>query len=78
MTTVRNLFPDNPHHDHDRSADLVADTRAARRCQLERAGSDPVAVVVHLLAETGDAPGWYLDLTGLPGGDGDDDWPEAA
>lgn len=69
-----NLFSDNPNHARDRSGELVADTRAERRCRWERSGADPLAVVVNLLAETGDAPGWHLDLTG----GGDDDWPEAA
>lgn len=76
MSTIRNLFSDNPNHDRDHSGELVADTRAERRCRWERSGADPLAVVVHLLAETGDAPGWHLDLTTVDGGD--DDWPEAA
>ncbi|MFC8046787.1 hypothetical protein [Nocardia sp. NPDC057353] len=75
MSDVRNLFFDNPNHGRDRDAELVVDTRAERRCRWERFGADPLAVVVHLLAETGDAPGWHLDLD-LHGGD--DDWPEAA
>ncbi|WP_280452221.1 hypothetical protein [Nocardia cyriacigeorgica] len=46
------------------SVDAVIDLRSVRRCQLERSGLDPVAVAVHLLAETGSAPGWDADLDG--------------
>ncbi|MFI2284531.1 hypothetical protein [Nocardia beijingensis] len=38
--------------------DAVVHIRSRRRCQLERRGADPVAVALHLLAETGDVPGW--------------------
>jgi hypothetical protein len=48
--------------------DTVIDRRSVRRCHLERSGLDPVAVAVHLLVETGEAPGWDAGL----------DWPEVA
>ncbi|WP_330233967.1 hypothetical protein OHA40_16835 [Nocardia sp. NBC_00508] len=54
------------HHD---DIDAVIDTRARRRCQLERRGADPVSIAVHLLIETGDAPGWDADLDGYDGWD---------
>ncbi|MGY4101317.1 hypothetical protein ACW2Q0_17455 [Nocardia sp. R16R-3T] len=38
--------------------DAVLDIRSVRRCHLERSGLDSIAVAVHLLAETGDLPGW--------------------
>ncbi|MGY4103966.1 hypothetical protein ACW2Q0_31095 [Nocardia sp. R16R-3T] len=51
-------------------SDVVVDIRSRRRCHLERSGLDPVAVAVHLLVETGDAPGWDSMI--------DDYGPEAA
>ncbi|MET8875582.1 hypothetical protein [Nocardia sp. NPDC004604] len=38
--------------------DAAIHTRSVRRCHLERCGLDSVAVAVHLLVETGEAPGW--------------------
>lgn len=51
----------------------VIDLTARRRCQLERAGHDPITVAVHLLAETGEVPGW--DFTIHHNNDGGDDGP---
>ncbi|MFI5540297.1 hypothetical protein ACIA5H_28285 [Nocardia sp. NPDC051900] len=39
-------------------ADAVVHVRARRRCQLERAGRNSLAVAVALLVETGELPGW--------------------
>ncbi|MFE6924779.1 hypothetical protein ACFVAV_27400 [Nocardia sp. NPDC057663] len=52
----------------------VIDLQAHRRGRLERAGLDPLAVAVHLLAETGSAPMWndYSDVSDW------DDWGDAA
>ncbi|WP_040798877.1 hypothetical protein [Nocardia higoensis] len=44
----------------------VIDLAARRRCQLEARGLDPIAVAVHVLAETGTPMVW-------PAGDGYDD-----
>ncbi|WP_159930686.1 MULTISPECIES: hypothetical protein [Nocardia] len=52
--------------------DAVIDTRARRRCQLDRRGVDPVSIAFHLLVETGHAPGWDADLDDGYG------WDEAA
>ncbi|MFQ6398958.1 hypothetical protein ACLMAJ_36670 [Nocardia sp. KC 131] len=38
--------------------DAAVHIRSVRRCHLERSGLDSVTVAVHLLVETGDAPGW--------------------
>ncbi|MFE7746688.1 hypothetical protein [Nocardia sp. NPDC057455] len=64
-SNVRSIYP------HD-DIDAVIDTRALRRCQLDRRGVDPIGIAVHLLVETGEAPGWDADL-----GDGYG-WDEAA
>jgi hypothetical protein len=39
------------------TADVI-DLSARRRCALERAGHDPIAVAVGMFAETGQVPGW--------------------
>ncbi|MFI9506795.1 hypothetical protein [Nocardia sp. NPDC052566] len=38
--------------------DAAVHVRSRRRCQFERSGMDPISIAVHLLAETGDVPGW--------------------
>ncbi|MEV6340567.1 hypothetical protein AB0M12_38330 [Nocardia vinacea] len=70
------------HRNHDIDGygrddiDAVVDIRSVRRCHLERRGLDSIAVAVHLLAETGDLPGWDH---AIDNGDGDDsDWEWAA
>jgi len=48
----------------------VIDLAARRRCQLEARGLDPVAVAVHVLAETGTVMAWPTDEYD----DGDGGW----
>lgn len=42
----------------DEAIDAVVDLRARRRCHYDRAGMSPAEVAAHLLADTGDLPGW--------------------
>jgi hypothetical protein len=55
--TIRRI-DDIDRFDRDNDFDAVVHLRSARRCHLERRGLDSISVAVHLLAETGDAPGW--------------------
>ncbi|MBF6356070.1 hypothetical protein IU449_16230 [Nocardia higoensis] len=47
----------------------VIDLAARRRCQLEARGLDPIAVAVHVLAETGTVMAWPVS-DGYDDGDG--------
>ncbi|MFI7670824.1 hypothetical protein [Nocardia sp. NPDC049526] len=72
--TIRGIN-DIDRFDHD-DIDAVVHLRSVRRCHLERSGLDSVTVAVHLLAETGDLPGWddALDIDC----DDESDWEWAA
>jgi hypothetical protein len=48
--------------------DAIVHIRSRLRCQFERSGMDPVSIAVHLLAETGELPGWDIGFD--DGGEG--------
>ncbi|MEV6274459.1 hypothetical protein [Nocardia sp. NPDC051832] len=53
--------------------DAVVHLRSVGRCRYERRGFDPLSVALHLLADTGDLPGW--DSAGLDDEEFDEwDW----
>ncbi|WP_433756433.1 hypothetical protein [Nocardia sp. CA-135398] len=54
--------------------DAVVHLRSARRCHLERRGLDSIMIAVHLLAETGDLPGWDDAIDNENGDDSDWEW----
>ncbi|WP_405159544.1 hypothetical protein OG203_24035 [Nocardia sp. NBC_01499] len=57
--------------------DAATHLRSVRRCHLERRGLDSVTIAIHLLAETGEAPGWDDALDQADDAD-DSDWDWAA
>ncbi|MBF6334239.1 hypothetical protein [Nocardia transvalensis] len=67
---IRRVHTSSTRHIDREDIDAVVHIRSRRRCQFERAGMDPASIAVHLLAETGDVPGWD---TGLDD-DGGEDW----